>query len=71
LLFQLKKNKQIKSKKQCAVVRWLTKTMTKNNRVGGKPFFILFFCVGGWVIISSVSKKNIYFLPLLFSLSWV
>jgi hypothetical protein len=49
------------------VVRWLTKTMTKNNRVCWEsPFLFFFLALAGWVNISQQEKKKIYFLPLLF-----
>ena len=48
-------------------MRWLTKTMTKNNRVG-KAFFYPFFCALAWVGYYAITYlSNIYFLPLLSS----
>lgn len=45
-------------------MHWLTKTMTKNNRVG-KAFFYSFFCALAWVGYYFITHlSNIYFLPL-------
>jgi hypothetical protein len=66
LLFTTKKIINSKSKKQCAVVRWLTKTMTKNNRVGGEAFFYSFF-VRWWVGHQLIGwqKEHLFFYSLL------
>jgi len=61
LLFTTKKIINSKSKKQCAVVRWLTKTMTKNNRVGWEAFFYSFCVWLGGSLFHRLAKRTFIF----------
>jgi len=63
LLFQLKKNKQIKSKKQCATSAVGTKTMTE-KQTAPKPsqfIFIIFFALVGGLLFHLLQKEHLFF----------
>jgi hypothetical protein len=55
------KNNQLKKQKAMCCMAWATKTMTEKTAVWGKPFFILFCAVAGWIIIFSTKEKDLFF----------
>ena len=59
----------VSKKNKCAVLRWYKNYDRKTDGTTAKPiYFYYFFCVGGWVIISSAIKRTFIFYRFFLSL---